>query len=122
MANYKAFLNDKGITSEERDRIVGGNIRELPGSFETSGDILSAMQRNALYKRPDDFYATVASQYREMTQEKLDSSIRSLVNPDKFTWVVVGDAAKVKPQLETLGLPIELAGEAANTSANNTAK
>jgi len=62
MANYKAFLDDKGITAEERDRIIGGNIRELPGSFETSGDVLGAMQRNVLYKRPDDFYATVATQ------------------------------------------------------------
>jgi len=35
---------------------------------------------------------------------------------------VVGDAAKVKPQLDALGLPIEMVGEAANTSANNTAK
>jgi zinc protease len=122
MSNYKAFLSDKGITTEERDRIIGGNIRELPGSFETSGDVLGAMQRNVLYKRPDDFYATVASEYRGMTQEKLDTSIRALVNPDRFTWVVVGDAAKVKPQLEALGLPIEMVGEAANTGANNTAK
>ena len=122
ISNYKAFLSDKGITKEERDRIVGGNIRELPGSFETSGDVLSAMQRNVLFKRPDDFYATVASEYRDMTEEKLDGAVRALVNPDKFTWVVVGDAAKVKPQLEALGLPIEMVTEAANTSANNTAK
>ena len=122
ISNYKAFLSDKGITKEERDRIVGGNIRELPGSFETSGDVLSAMQRNVLFKRPDDFYATVASEYRDMTEEKLDGAVRALVNPDKFTWVVVGDAAKVKPQLEALGLPIEMVTEAANTSANNAAK
>jgi zinc protease len=122
ISNYKAFLGDKGITSEERERIVGGSIRELPGSFETSGDVLAAMQRNVLFKRPDDFYDTVASQYRGMTQQSLDSSIRTLVNPDRFTWVVVGDASTVKPQLEKLGLPIEMVGEAANTSANNTAK
>ncbi|MEP7349679.1 MAG: pitrilysin family protein [Sphingorhabdus sp.] len=122
MTNYEAFLGDKGITSEERERIIGGNIRELPGSFETSGDVLGAMQRNALYKRADDFYATVASEYRGMTQEKLDSAIRSLVKTDRFTWVVVGDAAKVKPQLEALGLPIEMQGEAVKSADNNTNK
>jgi predicted Zn-dependent peptidase len=122
ISNYKAFLSDKGITKEERDRIVGGNIRELPGSFETSGDVLAAMQRNVLFNRPDDFYATVASAYRGMTEEKLDTSVRALVNPDKFTWVVVGDAAKVKPQLEALGLPIEMVTDIANSSANNSAK
>jgi hypothetical protein len=34
----------------------------------------------------------------------------------------VGDAAKVKSQLEALGLPIEMVTEAANTSASNKAK
>jgi zinc protease len=48
--------------------------------------------------------------------------MRAKIDPAKITWLVVGDAAKVKPQLEALGLPIEMVGEAANTSANNTAK
>lgn len=125
ISNYKSFLTEKGITSEERERIIGGNIRELPGSFETSGDVLGAMQRNALYKRADNYYATVASEYRGMTQAGLDSSIRALVNPNKFVWVVVGDAAKVKPQLEALGLPIEMQGEAvksANSSESKSSK
>ena len=122
ISNYKAFLSDKGITTEERERIIGGNIRELPGSFETSGDVLGAMQRNALYKRADDYYATVASEYRGMTQGALDSSIRALVNPDQFIWVVVGDAAKVKPQLEALGLPIEMVGEAAKSASKTETK
>jgi hypothetical protein len=30
-----------------------------------------------------------------------------VVNPDGFVWVVVGDAAKVKPQLEKLGIPVQ---------------
>ena len=122
ISNYKAFLSDKGVTPEERERIIGGNIRELPGSFETSGDVLGAMQRNVMYKRADDYYATVASEYRGMTQAGLDSSIRALVNPDQFTWVVVGDAAKVRPQLESLGLPIEMVGEAAKSVDKNDSK
>ena len=122
ITNYKSFLTDKGITTEERDRIIGGNIRELPGSFETSGDVLGAMQRNALYKRADNYYATVASKYRAMTQAGLDGAVRELVNPDQFVWVVVGDAAKVRPQLEKLGLPIEMMGEAAKSADKSESK
>lgn len=119
--NYQEFLTTKGMTDEEKDRIINGNIRELPGSFETSGDVLGAMQGNALYKRPDNYQATLASKYKAMTKEGMDQAVRALVKPDQFVWVVVGDAAKVKPQLEALGLPIEMAGEAAkptDTSAN----
>ena len=30
------------------------------------------------------------------------------LDPKGFTWIVVGDAAKVRPQLEKLGMPIEV--------------
>jgi hypothetical protein len=42
-----------------------------------------------------------------MTAQQLDQSLRQVVNPANFVWVVVGDAAKVRPQLASLGLPIE---------------
>jgi zinc protease len=106
--DYKMFLTTKGVTPEEHDRIVGGNIRELPGSFETSGEVLAGMQRNVLYKRSDTYYTTIASKYRSMKPEAMDAAIRALVKPDQFIWVVVGDAKIVKPQLEKLGLPVEV--------------
>lgn len=102
------FLGQKGITPEELTRTLNGNIRELPGSYETSPAVLSAIQGNALYKRPDDYQATLASRYRTMTAPELDKAIRAAVDPSKLVWVVVGDAAKVRPQLEKLGMPIEV--------------
>jgi zinc protease len=108
LSNYKDYLGSKGMTAEERDRVVNGGIRELPGSFETSGDVLGGMQRNVIYNRPDNYFATVASRLRGMTRESMDASLRKLVKPDQFLWVVVGDAKKVRPQLEKLGLPVEM--------------
>jgi zinc protease len=105
--DIKDFLGPNGTSVEEFERTIGGNIRELPGSFETSGDVLTGMQRNALFGRPDTYYSTLASKYRGMTREGLDAAIRAVLNPDKFVWVVVGDAKIVKPQLEKLGLPVE---------------
>ncbi|SMF67490.1 Predicted Zn-dependent peptidase [Allosphingosinicella indica] len=102
------FLGKKGITPEELTRTLNGNIRELPGSYETSPAVLSAIQGNALYKRPDDYQATLASRYRTMTAPELDKAIRAAVDPKKLVWVVIGDAAKVRPQLEKLGMPIEV--------------
>lgn len=122
-ADYQEFLTTKGMTDEEKDRIVGGNIRELPGNYETSDSVLGSIQNNALYKRPDDYQAKLASKYGAMTKEGMDAAIRELVKPDQFTWVVVGDAAKVKPQLEQLGLTIEMQDQAAkpaDTNANNS--
>jgi hypothetical protein len=80
------------------------------------------MQADRLNKRPFNYAETLASKYNTLTAAALNDAMRVKVDPSKITWLVVGDAAKVKPQLEALGLPIEMVTEAANTSASNKAK
>ncbi|MEM6266496.1 MAG: pitrilysin family protein [Pseudomonadota bacterium] len=101
------FLTTTGVKQEEIERIIAAEIGELPGRFETSPAVLSAMQSNALYQRPDDYYEKLVGTYRSQTRESLDQAARAALDPDRFIWVVVGDAAQVRPQLEALGLPIE---------------
>ena len=108
-ADVTSFLTTQGITQTEFTRTINGFVRELSGNFETAGSILTAMQTNDLAKRPDDYYATIALKYRALTAPQLDAAARQHLNADRFVWVVVGDAAKVRPQLDGLGLPVELA-------------
>jgi predicted Zn-dependent peptidase len=102
------FLTTKGVTQEERDREVNKNINQLPGEFETSGSVLNAMMSMDVLKRPDNYYETLAPDYRAQTPASLDKAARSALDPKGFTWIVVGDAAKIRPQLEKLGMPIEV--------------
>jgi predicted Zn-dependent peptidase len=101
------FLTLKGVTPEELERNVASDIGALPGRFETSPAVLGAMQGNALFGRPDNYQETLASIYRAQTTTTLDAAARAAIDADKFVWVVVGDAATVRAQLEPLGLPIE---------------
>ena len=101
------FLTTKGVTQEERDRTVANSVNRLPGEFETSGSVLSAMMSMDVLKRPDDYYEKLAPDYRAQTPASLDQAARTALDPKGFTWIVVGDAAKIRPQLEKLGMPIE---------------
>jgi zinc protease len=101
------FLGSNGVQANELARVIAGSTGQLPGQFETSAAVLGALRSNALFRRPDDYWERVADRYRAMTAEQLDRTIRDAVDPDDFVWVVVGDARVVRPQLETLGLPIE---------------
>jgi len=103
-----AFLGKKGVSGEELTRLVSNNVDALPGRFETSGAVLSAMMTNDLYRRPDNYYELLAGKYRALTQAELDAALKAAVNPKGFTWVVVGDAKAVKPQLDKLGIPVEV--------------
>ncbi len=102
------FLGKKGVTEEELQRTIANLSQQLPGRFETSQAVLGAMMSNSLYRRPDNYYELLAGKYRALTQAGLDQAMRSAIDPNSFTWVVVGDGAKVKPQLDKLGLPVEV--------------
>lgn len=107
------FLTVKGISQAELTREINGTTRELAGRFETSGAVLRAMQENDLRRRPDDFYDTIAQKYRTMTVAQLDAAARGALDVNKFVYVVVGDAKVVRPQLDSLGLPVEVIEAAA---------
>jgi zinc protease len=107
-ADMRDFLTAKGITPEERERTINNRIRNLAGNFETSEDVLGGMQTIDLLGFPEDYYETIADKYRAMTIPELDRAARAVIDPSKFIWVVVGDAAKIRPQLDKLGMPIEV--------------
>jgi zinc protease len=109
-SDMEAFLTSRGVTAEELTRTIDGSIRELPGQFETAEAVMSGMESNVLYHRPDNYYETLASKYRALTAPELDAAAKAAIDPNKLTWVVIGDASKVKPQLDALGIPVEVVG------------
>jgi predicted Zn-dependent peptidase len=108
LADIDAFLGPKGVTGTERDQAVANEVLSLAGEFETSGAVLGAIMRNASLHRPDDYYVRLPDRYRAMTPADLDAAARRGIDPRRLVWVVVGDAAKVRPQLEALHMPVEV--------------
>ena len=108
-----AYVGATPMTRAEFDRAINGATRSLSGDFETSNDVLNAMQANDLYKRPDDYYATITQKYRALTLEQVNAATKKVIDPNKFVWVVVGDAKQVQPQLSAVGLPVEVMPAAA---------
>ncbi len=107
--HLQALVGGKGVTPVELQQVINANTRQLAGQFETSAAVLGALRSNALYRRPDDYWETVADRYRTMSAQKLDAAARAAIDPSKVVWVIVGDAARVRSQLEDLGLPVEVA-------------
>ena len=106
--NVESFIGGKGVTPEELKRTIAGSINELPGRFESGSAVLSAMESNDVYGRPDNYYSTLPTRLRALTAAELDAAAKAAIDPAKITWVVIGDYTKVKPQLDTLGLPVEV--------------
>jgi predicted Zn-dependent peptidase len=108
IADLTAYLGSKGTTEEELVRTVNGNVRRLPGSFETGNAIFTGVTSILNYGRSDDYYEQLPAKYAAMKAADVDAAGRAKLSVDKLLWVVVGDAAVVKPQLESLGMPVEV--------------
>ncbi|HMC92956.1 MAG TPA: pitrilysin family protein, partial [Allosphingosinicella sp.] len=108
VGDIEAFIGPKGVTGTELGQTINNQVLSLAGEFETSGAVLGAIMRNASLRRPDDYYVRLPDRYRAMTAADLDAAARKAVDPRRLVWVVVGDAAKVRPQLDALHMPVEV--------------
>ena len=107
LADIAAIKASRPITAEERGRSIANSVLALPGEFERGSSFLSAMERNQLLGRPDDYYVTAARRLGALTVADLNKAVQ-LFDTGQLLWVVVGDRAKVEPQLKSLGLPVEV--------------
>jgi predicted Zn-dependent peptidase len=103
----KGLLGPKKVTTEELNLSIASATGELPGQFQTSDSVLGAMESNALYSRPDNYYELIADKYRALTTARVDQALAGMLDPNALVFVVVGDAAKVRPQLARLNIPVE---------------
>jgi len=106
-ADIAAIKTTRPITAEERGRTIANSVLALPGEFERGSSFLSALERNQLLGRPDDYYVTAARRLGALTVADLNKAVQ-LFDTNQLLWIVVGDRAKVEPQLKTLGLPVEV--------------
>ena len=102
------YSGDNGVTAAELERTVNGNVRELPGQFETSGSVLNGLVNIVKYGRPDDYYETLAGKYEALTADTLGDLARENFSFGDLVFVIVGDADVVMPQLADLGYDVEL--------------
>ncbi|MEQ1752608.1 MAG: pitrilysin family protein [Micropepsaceae bacterium] len=108
LSDMSAFLSSKGVSADELERTINGNVRGLPGRFETSGAVLGGLQTIVNYGRPDDYYESLPAKYQALSAKDLDDAARAKLDATSLLWVIVGDASVVKPQLDQLGLSVEV--------------
>ena len=92
------------LTEQEVNKIKDSNVRGLPGSFETTSQVLSAMDEIVQYARPDDYVQTLKARTEAVTQPDAQAAIKEIVQPGALTWVIVGDLKKIEQPVRALKL------------------
>ncbi|WP_428407600.1 M16 family metallopeptidase [Hyphococcus sp.] len=109
LKELNAYKTTQPATAAELQRTVLNNVRSLPGSFETSGDVLGSLTASARYGRPWNYPATVKDKYEALTIGDITAAAAEVVHPESLVWVIVGDRAEIEAGVRSLNLgPIEV--------------
>ncbi|MGH6785671.1 MAG: M16 family metallopeptidase [Novosphingobium sp.] len=109
LAQMKAFPAARPVEPVELNRVTDGNIRGLPNRYETNAQVLGAIVVNDRLGRPDDYVATLPSRWRAIDGAALNAAAGTWLQGEGLVFVVVGDRKVVEPQLQGLGLPVQIA-------------
>ncbi|MEQ8937051.1 MAG: insulinase family protein, partial [Amphiplicatus sp.] len=102
------FKSTKPATGDELNRVVLNNVRSLPGSFETSNDVLGSLTSSARYGRPWNYPATLKEQYEELSLGDVTAAASEVIHPESLIWVIVGDSEQIEAGVRSLNLgPVE---------------
>jgi predicted Zn-dependent peptidase len=99
-----AVAGPKPLTHAEIDKIKVSRVRALPGSYETSGAVLGAIEAIELYGRPDDYVQTLKGKIEAQTDASVQAAAKQIYHPDALTWVIVGDLDKIEKPVRALNL------------------
>jgi len=102
------LLKDRPLTADEL-RLAQNNLTlALPGEWETSGAVAGTIAGIVGYGLPDTYYDTYVQRISTLTPADVGRAAGVVVKPQNLTWVVVGDRAKVEPELRSLGLDVKV--------------
>ena len=104
MRELDAYLGDRPATDEELAHNVKNAVRSLPGEFETSGAVLTALLSNRRYGRPDDYVQNLKANYEALDVADLRDAAAEVLHPQSLTWLIVGDLEKIERPVRDLGL------------------
>ncbi len=97
-------LAKNGLPKEELEKAKQNIIRALPSTFGTNAGVASAYAELALHGLPDNWYATYAASVRTVTSAQVKTIAKATLPSNKVVISVVGDYAKIKPDLDKLSL------------------
>jgi zinc protease len=102
-------IRDTDVPADELRGVKDFLIGVFPLRFETTGGIAAAIEPLAVYGLPDDYWQTYRSNLEGVSVEAVRGTAQEIIDPDDLLCLVVGDAGRVRDELEATGIgPLEV--------------
>ncbi|MDF4004857.1 pitrilysin family protein [Luteibacter sp. PPL552] len=104
LKEIRAVIGPKPLTDAEIAKVQAQRVRALPGSFETTASVLSALSGIVIYDRPDDYVQTLKARIDGVNRGSAEAALSAVMHPGSLTWVIVGDLRKIEAPVRALNL------------------
>ena len=101
---YSEYLSSRPASNEELDPIKQQIILGLNGQFETFGSLLSGVSGIVTFDRGDDYLNAVPEKYNAVTLDQVNAAAQKYLDPETWTWFIVGDLSIIEDDIRNLGL------------------
>lgn len=91
-------------TAAELDAARKSLVRALPGQAETAGGVLALYLRLLSFGLPADTYGGYAARLAALDGAAVAKAAGRLARPQALSWFVVGDLARIEPEIRKLKL------------------
>ena len=100
------IVGDTKVTADELAYFQSYRVNGFYGRYETSGSLLSEQTNLWLYDLPADWLERYIPGVQGVELEAANAAFAKSIDPDKLVWLIVGDAATIRGDLDALGLPV----------------
>lgn len=106
MKEVKQFVAEKPMTQAEFDKTKQNTVMGMAGMWETNAAVNASARNLVKYNLKDDYWKTYSQRVQNLTLKDVQSVAKTLVQPNDMGWFMAGDAEKVTPGLQQLGMEI----------------
>ena len=97
-------VSTKPVSAEELARAKSLRTLTLPGDWETNGAVGGSITTQVANGLPADYWDTYSSKVQALSLGDVNKAATEVVHPAQMVWVVVGDRAKIEPEVKALNL------------------
>ncbi len=104
LKELNGYINDKPATSAELEKVIANKVARVPGSYEKKRTLLSALA--SAYRKGEsvDYLEQYPAKVQNVALGDVAKEAKHIIKPNAMTWVIVGDVAKIKAEVESLNL------------------
>ena len=101
---HRDIVGDRPPSSEELARVQRRWTLSRSGRWETAGAVRNSIREIVRNRLPDDYFDTHPDRLSGLSVEDLVTAAKTVMRPERLTWIVVGDLDQIEAEIRQLGL------------------